>query len=544
MLVSEAVGATLAGLGADTVFGVVGSGNFHVTNALIANGARFVATRHECGAACAADAWARGTGRVGILSVHQGPGLTNALTGITEAAKSRTPLLVLAADVAGAAVRSNFRIDVAALAASVGAVADRLHSPTTAAADAARAYRTAQRERRTVVLAMPLDVQAAHCEPPKVPPVPPLAPPAPAPEAAARLAQALTEAERPVFVAGRGARAARAALEELADTCGALLATSAVAKALFHGSPWDLGVSGGFASPLTAELITAADLVVGWGSSLNMWTMRHGKLIGPGARVAQVDDDSAAIGAHQPVDIAVHGDVAQTARVVLGSLGGGTQPGYRSGELQARIAREVRWRDVPYDDQGGNGVIDPRTLTIALDDLLPAERVVAIDSGNFMGYPSMFLSVPDEQGFCFTQAFQSIGLGLASAIGAALAQPDRLPVAALGDGGALMGVSELETVVRLGLPMVVVVYDDEAYGAEVHHFGPDGFALDTVRFPPADIAAIGRGFGCAGVTVRGPGDLGPVRDWLSGPRDRPLVIDAKVASASGSWWLEEAFRGH
>ena len=543
MLVSDAVGVTLAGLGADTVFGVVGSGNFHVTNALIANGAAFVAARHECGAACMADAWARGTGRVGILSVHQGPGLTNALTGITEAAKSRTPLLALAGDVASAAVRSNFRIDVAALAASVGAAADRLHSPATAAADAARAYRTAQRERRTVVLAMPLDVQAAQCDPPKIPPVPPLDPPAPAPEAAARLAQALTGAERPVFVAGRGARAARAALEELADACGALLATSAVAKGLFHDSPWDLGVSGGFASPLTAELITAADLVVGWGSSLNMWTMRHGKLIGAGARVAQVDDDSTALGAHRPVDIAVHGDVAQTARVVLARLGA-RQPGYRSANLQARIAREVRWRDVPYDDQGGDGVIDPRTLTIALDDLLPAERVVAIDSGNFMGYPSMFLSVPDENGFCFTQAYQSIGLGLASAIGAALAQPGRLPVAALGDGGALMGISELETVVRLGLPMVLVVYDDEAYGAEVHHFGPDGFALETVRFPPADLAAIGRGFGCAALTVRSPGDLGPVRDWLAGPRDRPLVIDAKVASASGSWWLEEAFRGH
>ena len=542
MLGSEAVGATLAGLGAETVFGVVGSGNFHVTNALIANGARFVAARHECGAACAADAWARCTGRVGILSVHQGPGLTNALTGITEAAKSRTPLLVLAADVAGAAVRSNFRIDVAALAASVGAAADRLYSPATAVADAARAYRSAQRQRRTVVLAMPLDVQAAQCDPPRIPPAPALAPPAPAPEAAARLAQALTEAERPVFVAGRGARAARTPLEELADACGALLATSAVAKGLFHGSPWDLGVSGGFASPLTAELITAADLVVGWGSSLNMWTMRHGKLIGPGARVAQVDDDSAAIGAHRQVDIAVHGDVAQTARVVLAGVR--PQPGYRSGELGARIAREVRWRDVPYDDQGGDGVIDPRTVTIALDDLLPADRVVAIDSGNFMGYPSRFLSVPDERGFCFTQAYQSIGLGLASAIGAALAQPDRLPVAALGDGGALMGVSELETVVRLGLPMVIVVYDDEAYGAEVHHFGPDGFALDTVRFPPADIAAIGRGFGCAGVTVRSLEDLGPVREWLAGPRDRPLVIDAKVASASGSWWLEEAFRGH
>ena len=232
---------------------------------------------------------------------------------------------------------------------------------------------------------------------------------------------------------------------------------------------------------------------------------------------------------------------------MLAALGGQARPGYRSGEVRARIAREIRWRDVPYEDQGRpgpDGVIDPRTLTIALDDLLPAERVVAIDSGNFMGYPSMFLSVPDEHGFCFTQAYQSVGLGLASAIGAALAQPDRLPVAALGDGGALMGISELETVVRLGLPMVVVVYDDEAYGAEVHHFGPDGFALDTVRFPPADIAAIGRGFGCAGVTVRSQDDLGPVRDWLAGPRDRPLVIDAKVASASGSWWLEEAFRGH
>ena len=98
MLVTDAVAAVLADFGADTVFGVVGSGNFHVTNALINRGARFVAARHECGAASMADGWARTTGRPGVLSVHQGPGLTNALTGITEAAKSRTPLVVLAAD--------------------------------------------------------------------------------------------------------------------------------------------------------------------------------------------------------------------------------------------------------------------------------------------------------------------------------------------------------------------------------------------------------------------------------------------------------------
>jgi len=551
MLVAEAVADALAGLGADTVFGVVGSGNFHVTSGLTARGVRFVAARHECGAASMADGWARLAGKPGLLTVHQGPGLTNALTGITEAAKSRTPLLVLAADVAGAAVQSNFRIDVAAIAAAVGAVPERLHSAESAVTDVVRAYRTAARQRRTVLLAMPLDVQAARCEPADVPPEPVTWPPAPAPEAAAALAAALAAASRPVFVAGRGARvaSARRDLEELADGCGALLATSAAAKGLFRGSPWDLDVSGGFASPVAAELIRGADLLVGWGCSLNMWTMRHGTLIGPGCQVVQVDDDPAALGAHRPVQLGIAGDVAVTARAVTAALreSRGSSPagaGYRSPRTEQRIAGAARWRDVPYADESDGSRIDPRTLSIELDDLLPEDRTVAVDSGNFMGYPSMFLTVPDEQGFCFTQAYQSVGLGLGSAIGAAVARPDRLTVAALGDGGALMGVSELETVVRLGLPMVIVVYDDEAYGAEVHHFRPNGHPLDTVTFPPADIAQIGRGFGCDGLTVRKREDLAQVRSWLDGPRDRPLVIDAKVTSRRGSWWLEEAFRGH
>jgi thiamine pyrophosphate-dependent acetolactate synthase large subunit-like protein len=91
---------------------------------------------------------------------------------------------------------------------------------------------------------------------------------------------------------------------------------------------------------------------------------------------------------------------------------------------------------------------------------------------------------------------------------------------------------------------VIVVYDDRAYGAEVHHFGPSGDKLDTVRFPDVDIAAIGRGFGCDGVTVRSAADLGGVRAWLAGPRAKPLVVDAKITSDHASWWLEEAFRGH
>ncbi|MBV9449173.1 MAG: thiamine pyrophosphate-binding protein [Streptosporangiaceae bacterium] len=538
MRVAEAVGRALAGLGADTVFGVVGSGNFLVTNALVAGGARFIAARHEQGAAVMADAWARTTGRVGVVSVHQGPGLTNAMTGITEAAKSRTPLLVLAPEAPGR--RSNFFVDVDALATAVGARPARVRSPASAVADTCAAYQTAL-TRRTVVLALPLDVQAAgHNDQERVCTGPLTHPPQPGDEGVAALIGLLHDARRPVFIAGRGARGARTELERAADAAGALLATSAVAKGLFQGNPWSLDVSGGFASPLAAELIRDADLIVAWGCSLNMWTTRHGKLIAPDATVVQVDDDPSAIGAHRDVHLGVVGDVAATAVAVAGQLEVAPPP-VRS---KRPSLAGVRWRDVPYEDESGQMRIDPRTLSIALDDMLPAERTVTVDSGNFMGYPSMYLSVPDAAGFCFTQAFQSIGLGLATAIGAAVARPDRLTVAALGDGGALMGVSELETLVRLNIPMLVVVYDDEAYGAEVHHFGPDGEPLDIVRFPATDIAAIGRGFGCEGVTVRCAGDLAAVQKWLEGPRERPLVVDAKITSERGSWWLEEAFRGH
>ncbi len=545
--VPDVVAATLTQRGVEQVFGVVGSGNFHVTNALIACGAGYVAARHEMGATVMADAYARMSDSVGVVTLHQGCGLTNAMTGLAEAAKSRTPLLVLAAEVTNAS--SNFHVDQPALARAVGAESIRVGDPAQAATQAAAAFDLALHERRTVLVNLPLDVQSAAVDATHHQAPIGLAPVAFSTDRVdvAELARLLVGAQRPVFIAGRGARRARTEIEAAAQTCGALLATSAVAKGLFHGNPWSLDVSGGFATPLAAELIHDADLIVGFGCALNMWTMRQGRLVGPGATVAQVDLEADALGRHCPVDLGVIGDSAGVAAALAAGVAGSSHSGYRSAELAARIAVEGSWRDSPYADwahgSGQQARIDPRTLTAHLDDLLPVERIVSVDSGNFMGYPSMFLSVPDEYGFCFTQAFQSIGLGLATAIGAALAQPDRLPVAALGDGGAMMGIAELDTVRRLGLPMVVVIYNDAAYGAEVHHFR-GGEALDTVTFPDTDVASIARGFGFEAVTVRAVEDLGAVRNWLAGPRDRPLLIDGKVASPYGAWWLEEAFRGH
>ncbi|MEE4025086.1 thiamine pyrophosphate-binding protein [Gordonia sp. PKS22-38] len=545
--VADVVGRTLADLGVGHVFGVVGSGNFTMTNALRAGGVPFTAARHEGGAAMMADGYSRMSSRVGVVSLHQGCGLTNAMTGIAEAAKSRTPMIVLTADSPAAALRSNFRVDQESMVTSVGAVSERVYSAQTVVADVTRAYRIAVTQRRTVVLNVAIDVaaSAASVEGPidavvEAPRVRPNA------EAVAHLVDAIRASSKPVFVAGRGGRGAGPEIAALAEASGALLATSAVAHGLFVDDEYALGISGGFSTPTSAELIADADLIVGWGCALNMWTMRHGKLIGSETTVVQVDDDVDAIGAHRPATFGVVGDCGLTAQDVLAELGQSDVPRYRTAEVVARIAKDSRWQHVPVDDSSTDDRIDPRALTIALDEILPAERVVSIDSGNFMGYPATHLSVPDEYGFCFTQAFQSIGLGLGTAIGAAIAQPQRLPVLGTGDGGFLMSIADLETAVRIGLPLVVIVYNDAAYGAEVHHF--TGVDHATVTFPDTDIAAIAEGFGARGVTVRTLDDLDGVRQWVDEFRStgsaRPLVVDAKIADDGGSWWLAEAFAGH
>ena len=543
--VADVVGRTLASLGVDTVFGLAGSGNFAVTNALVEGGARFHSSRHEGGAVAMADGWSRTTGRPGVVSVHQGPGVTNTLTALAEASKARTPLVVLAGDTPARALRSNFRVDQHGLVRAVGAQPELVYGAESAAADAARALRRAELERRPVVLMLPIDIQPQPAEPGAAPDPRPLPlQPAPDAEAAVRAARVLAAAERPLVVAGRGAvlAGAREALEALAQRTGALLATSAMAHGLFAGLPFALGIAGGFASPLAAELMADSDVVLAFGATLNQWTTRHGALIAPDAQLVQVDVDPAAIGAHRPADVAVVADAVAAAHALREALDdlGHESHGRRTAALADDIAAH-RWRDEPYEDAPAPGTIDPRTLAIALDDLLPPDRAVAVDSGAFSGWPAMYLGVADARAWLFCNAFQSVGLGLGAAIGAAVARPDRITVAALGDGGAFLALQELDTAARLGVPVLVVVWDDAAYGAEVHHFGPMGQDVGIARFPDADLAAIARGAGVEACTVRGTDDLAPVARWAADPAG-PFLLDAKVDPGICGAWLEEAFR--
>ncbi len=159
-----------------------------------------------------------------------------------------------------------------------------------------------------------------------------------------------------------------------------------------------------------------------------------------------------------------------------------------------------------------------------------------------MGYPSMLLGVPDARSWVFVNGFQAVGLGLGAALGASIARPGRPTIAAIGDGGAFMALQELETAVRLKLELLVVIYDDRAYGAEVHHFAPMGHDVSRVRFPDADLAAIARAAGAKAATVRKTEDLDVVQEWLVNPHG-PLVLDAKVNPDICADWLAEAFRG-
>jgi thiamine pyrophosphate-dependent acetolactate synthase large subunit-like protein len=514
----------------------------------VESGVELISARHEGNAASMADAYAKASGELTLVSVHSGPGLTNALTGIGEAAKSRTPLLVLAGDVPTGAVKNNFYIEQAELVRSVGAVSERLHTPASAREDTLRAVTRALRDRQTVVFSLPLDVQnaplATNLAPLELPPAPGRL--HPDPQAVARLADAILRAQRPLVIGGRGAVLSDAEDEliALAERIGALLATSVCGHGLFAGNPWSLGISGGFSSPIADELIAQSDLVLGFGASFTSWTTKKGKLIAPGAVVAQIDVEAARLGYQMPTQHPVHGDAKATAEALLKELDrrgvSRPLPGRRSDEMRARI-RAGDNHNFPHPDESSAEFIDPRTLSKAVDGILPMERVVASDSGHFCGWVPRYLRVPNARASCLSHSFQSIGLGLASTIGLAIANPGKLAVLGAGDGGLLMSIADFETAMRLGLRMCILVYNDSSYAAEVHYFRRQGLSIDIVQFPDTDFAAIARGYGARAATVRTLADLEPLREWVDDGCPGVFVVDGKINPDLEADWHAEHF---
>ena len=540
------VAETLARLGHTTLFGLLGSGNFKLADHFVRDhGGRFVWTRHEAAAVSAAHAYAHVTRGLGIATVHQGPGVTNTLTSLTQAVKERQPLLLVTGETARGAL-VNQTIDVDAVARAAGAGLERLRSGDTVVADVTRAAVRAQRERRPIVLPLPIDVQEEPAERAEPEPLDPLNTPRARPSAAdvAAVADLVERSSRPVILAGRGAVLAGAgpALEVLGERIGALLATSLMGNGLFSGHPASLGVCGGYGSRLLERLLPDADLVLAFGAGLNQWTTMFGRLLGDAA-IVQCDADPRAIGRSRPVRLGLLGDASEAAEALGEELERRSfaSEGFRAGG----VAEELRAYSAAddYEDEAGEDAIDPRSLVAALDRLLPAERTVVYDCGHWTWFVTPFLSVPDAAGFVPAQGFMSVGHGLATAAGAAAARPDRPVLALTGDGGAMMALGELDSITAQGLDVLVAVFNDAAYGAEVHHFGPMGLPTGMVEFGERDFAAVARALGARAATVRSEDDLAaPVGEWLAQPGG-PLLLDCKVDPRLVSERLAEAFAG-
>ena len=544
MRVYEAIGETLKKLEVQATFGLMGDGNLRfMTHLAHELDMPYYAARHEGGAVAMADGYARVTGRVGVCSVTQGPGVTNTLTALTEARKAGSPLLLLAGDSPMRFVRHNQDVDQTAIFNSVGVAVERVRAPDTVIADVARAFNRAWASQRPVAMQFPTDMQDLPCDANLLRAVSAQRPPAsrPPPEAIKLAADIIAAAKRPAIIAGRGAvrAGARQALENLAEQVGAILATTAQAKGLFAGNPFYVGSSGGFASPLGEKYLPEADLILAFGASLNHWTTRNRELYAASARIIHCDVERSAIGALTPVDLGLAGDAAASAEALSEELArrGHNAIGFRTPEVRRAI---MEFRLDGFEDQSNGRTVDPRALMLKLDQMLPRERTVVLDSGHCMGWAAVYLSAPDAAGFIFSNDYQAVGLGLGTAFGASIARPERLTVLTPGDGGLMMTLGELETFVRYNIPMLAIVINDAAYGAEVHLLQNVGLPSDSALFRDNDFAAIASAMGAQGMTVRGVADLDRLQPWLDQPRG-PMVVDCKVDPQQRGEWFGKVF---
>jgi len=445
--------------------------------------------------------------------------------------------VVIAADIAAVRRGHAQKADQSAMVLPTGAIFDQVRSARTAAADLARALRTAWIERRPVVFNASAEFSFEEVEYPRGAETEVVTAQAMAPDPVAMdtAVGVLASANRPIVLAGMGASWSQAVapLQRLARALGAPLATTLPAKGLFSGDPDDIGVFGSFSSQRAVEAIMAADCVVAVGASLNEYT--GGAPDFPyfkGKRLVQCDTNPAALGAWYPVDAGVVADAGVFADTAVAWL---AEAGHVASSFHARYA--AGRPDEPIMRRGGSGgpggFVDLSEAMDALNKALPPDRSVVSDGGRFMGAPVKRLDVPRPEQWSFPgRGFGAIGNGLATAIGLACARPEAPAVAVVGDGGFMLGgLTEFNTAVRHGIDLITVVCNDNSYGAEYEHLRNRGHDVSISLLSWPDLAPVADALGGSGFTVRSPADLKQLETVIA-ERDRPLLIDVKLDPAT------------
>ncbi|MEU4338620.1 thiamine pyrophosphate-dependent enzyme [Micromonospora lupini] len=525
MKLHAALARALASYDVRTMFGLIGDANMFFVHSFVEDGGTYLGAAHEAGAMFMGFGYASRTGELGVVTVTHGPALTNTLTGLVEGVRARVPMLLIAGDTATGS-RTNIQ-DIAQrdVVLPTGAGFEQARTPESALGDLAVAIRRAVVERRPVVFNIPADHMWRDIEYRDVPldlPQPQRI--GPDPEAIQRAVELISAAKRPVVLAGRGAVASRTSLLRLADRIGAPVATTLKARDLFRGDPFDLGVVGGLAGPVTRQIIDSADLLISFGASLNAYTTVKGELLS-GRRGLVVDLETRVLPGLE--GIMLQADAGAAAEALADALEKRSVPssGHRTAAMAARLAGQNAPVQRPVT---AAGTVDVETALRRLDDILPERRVVVSDGGRFMMESLRHIRPGDPTAFVLPLNFGSIGMGMGAAVGAAAGGPTDPVIMVCGDGGFMHGgLGEFATAVRAGLDIIVLVCNDGGYGAEHVQFVERGLDPAISLFAWPDLAIVAEALGGEGLTVRSMDDLENAAKIIA-DRDRPLLIDLRL----------------
>ena len=544
--VYQVLAEDIKAMGVEAVFGLMSDDTALFATALDTSGVRFYGARHENTAIAMADGYAYATGRLGVAVVGRGPALANGLHAAVYASRTGSSLLMIYGEAATSAQAQRARARLQGVRRrrrnAGGGTAHLLgDEPAVGAGGAGRCRSDGHGRRRRQPA--PADQRAARrhraaggaarsIQRPERKPAPAK------PQSIAAAAAVLAKASRPLIVAGMGAHraGARKAIEQLADRIGALIVTTARGKDLFRGNPNALGIIGSFSHSIARRMADQADCVLVLGAGLNFLTTSFGTSL-PQVPLIQVDTVRSNIGRWLNADVAVVGDARLVAEQLIEALP--DRPAKSKPFRDEATAKLIAAFDPARDFQAANTprTLDPRTLALELEKLLPQDRNLVVDGGNFLGVVP-YLSVPDPGAFKMIGEFASIGLGFGAALGVAKGRPDRTTVLVVGDGGFLMTMGELETVVREDLPMVIVLMNDCAYGAELHFLKLRQHPVGKSVFPDVDFAPIAEGLGFEAATVRTLEDLKRMAPKLAKP-DGPIFLDCKINADVAAPFMSE-----
>lgn len=571
---AEALVTQLKSYGVEHVFGVCGHTNIAFLDALGRSDIRFVIARHEQAAAHAADGYARMTGKPGVLLVHVGPGMMNAVTGVATAAFDSVPLVTIAGDVPSyyrgrhphQEVNLHADADQTAIYQPFVKRAWHVHRAEDLPRFTERAFWTAASGRPgAVLLNVPMDLFSRQI-PADLATAYPLPAHTPAPGLnqadANRIAELLAGAERPLIYVGGGLRgeAGRRALRALAEHLDIPIAHSLMAKGTVPDEhPLVLGMTGFWGLDFTNKYALHADVVLALATRFaetdaSSWNSDYTWRFPP-SRLIQVDLDPAEIGRNYPVEIGAVADVTHAVTAIAAAVTELRPEGTLRPELRDTIAVERRQLFEASRERGraDDFPLRPERILADVRDALPPDAVLVTDVGWNKNGVAQCYELPPEGRFVTPGGLSTMGFGPAAAVGVQLADPDRVVVALIGDGGMSAQLPAVPMAVEQGLPVIFLVMNNRAHGTiadlQAANFGRSfGCEFRDQNGDPysPDFAAYGRACGADGYLVESPADLASALREAVRLR-RPAVLDVPMVNepvpTPGHWNIKDIYHG-